>query len=572
MRSDPYFILGLNISHDATAVLINNTGEVVAGIAEERLTRNKYHETFPFHSINWLLQDAGLKASDINEVAYNWRNIGGSRTYRNNIFSFKAENIDWANKVPFSVSSFVALDYFLNNFRLYRKLFPKYTDIEHIFECLRICNIHTENVNSFDHQLCHAASAFYSSEFKQSLVLSVDGYGDDKSGGVYLAKDNQIRRLETISADVSAGAFYANVTGALGYRRNRHEGKITGLAAIGDSKNCRNLIRRHFGLDDTLRFTRTVTQHRDKFKERINMFKYFFRGKYEYIDSYYNSMKNDITLSKFSDQDIAAAAQDTLENAVTIMIEDCMDRYEMCNLALAGGVFSNVKLNQRISELRKVEHLFVHPNMGDGGGAYGAAMLAFTRTSKIKPPRIEDVFWGPDYSDENIKTVLEEHGYKAKYIRNIEETIADLLAKGMIVGRFNGKMEYGPRALGNRSILVEPSRLETNNELNERLGRTEFMPFAPVVMKEHGADLFWRFNETLETSKYMTITLDVRKEWIDRIAAVVHTDNTARPQWTSQEYNPSLHRILSAFYNITSIPALINTSLIDTKSQLYVHL
>jgi len=187
-------------------------------------------------------------------------------------------------------------------------------------------------------------------------------------------------------------------------------------------------------------------------------------------------------------------------------------------------------------------------------------MLAFTRKSKTKPPRIEDVFWGPDYSDVNIETVLEEHGYSAKYTRNIEDTIADLLAKGMIVGRFNGKMEYGPRALGNRSILVEPSRLEINNELNKRLGRTEFMPFAPVVMKEYGADLFWRFNETLETSKYMTITLDVRKEWIDRIAAVVHTDNTARPQWASQEYNPSLHRILSSFYKITSIPVLINTS------------
>jgi carbamoyltransferase len=560
MKKPTSYILGVSISHDATAVLLNGDGTVLAGIGEERLTRQKYHETFPFQAIRWLLQYTGIEGDDITEVAYNWRNIGGSRPYRVNIFTPGSNSVDWANDIAMSVSSRVTIDWLLNRFRLYRRIFPDVSDAQYVRHALKECGITTEAVTAFDHQLCHASSTFFSSDLETSLVVSIDGYGDDKSGGIYIGKNNSIRRVEDIPDDVSAGAFYANVTGALGFKRNRHEGKITGLAASGESSRCEDILRNYFDLGDDLRFSRLLNVERNKAIEIRNMLRFFFSGKYELTDDYFRLMKDSINSGGFDQSDVAAAAQTILEDVVSRLIDDRMNRYQCRHLAVAGGVFANVKLNQTISELDSVRKFFVHPNMGDGGGAYGASMLALAR-NRAKPfPPLTDVYWGPEYTDEQIKSSLDELGVQAEWMEDIEKEIALLLAERMIVGRFNGRMEYGPRALCNRSILVEPGHASINIELNNRLGRTEFMPFAPVVLLEYGPELFYRFEETINSSKYMTITLKVREHWVEKIGAVVHLDNTARPQWVSENYNPSAYRVLNAFYDITGVPALINTS------------
>jgi len=560
MSKSSGYILGVSISHDATAVLVDRNGKVVAGIGEERLTRRKYHETFPFEAIRWLLQYTGLDGNNITEVAYNWRNIGGSRTYREQIFKVGNSGVDWANDVEFSISSRVSIDYFLKKHRLYRHCFPNTSDAEFVRQALIECGVTTDKITAFDHQLCHAASAFYSSEFDNSLIVSVDGFGDDKSGGIYIGEKNNIRRLEKIPADVSAGSFYANVTGALGFKRNRHEGKVTGLAASGLGSRCEKVLREYFDLGADLRFSNRAIGERDKRAESENMLRFLFTGKYELTDSYYQDLKSDLNRGKFQKSDVAAAAQTILEDVVSRVIDDCMCQYRYDNLAVAGGVFANVKLNQTISELESVKRFFVHPNMGDGGGAYGASMLALARKMRDSVPHIRDVYWGPEFTDEQIKEALDELAVQAEKVDDIDSKIARILADGKVVGRFNGRMEYGPRALCNRSILVEPSQVSVNTELNNRLGRTEFMPFAPVVLREYGSKLFHRFEESTDLTKYMTMTLKVRKDWVDKISAVVHLDHTARPQWVSKHYNRSAYRILSEFHKITGIPALINTS------------
>ena len=177
----PSYILSLSISHDATAVVLNTQGQVLAGIGEERLTRYKYHETFPFQSIKWLLDYIGINDSDVIEVAYNWRNIGGSRPYRKNIFTQEMPNVDWANDIPSSIARQVSIDWLLRRFWPYKKLFPNLSDINYVRKSLGECGITTSGITAYDHQLCHASSAFFSSGFERSLVVSIDGYGDEKS-------------------------------------------------------------------------------------------------------------------------------------------------------------------------------------------------------------------------------------------------------------------------------------------------------------------------------------------------------------------------------------------------------
>lgn len=548
-------ILGLNVSHDATAVIMDIEGNVLAGIAEERITRKKYHETFPYRAIMSCLRVADLAPEDITHVAYNW-NCLGSSTYREEIFNPENTNIDWANKIPLSIARKTVLEKFFSKIRNS----PEIEDIEFVKKALNYLGISTNHVRSFEHQSCHAASAFFSSPFDDALVVSLDGYGDGKAGGVYIGKSRSLECIETIDPEVSVGSFYANITGALGFKRNRHEGKITGLAAYGDAQKCQESLAQFLDLDSKdFNFIRPYKVKPSLFSKLWSNLIYFMSGKYS--NFYFDGIKSCIAKGGFNRKDVSAASQLILEKTATKYIEHRCKESGLRKVALAGGVFANVKLNQCILELDCVDELFVHPNMGDGGGAFGAAVLNLIELNKRyhhKP--IKDVFWGPEFSDEEIELSLKASGLNYTRPKNIEKETAELLAEGKVVGRFNGRMEYGPRALCNRSILVQPTNRDLNDSLNKRLNRTEFMPFAPVVLESHANEIFEGFKESRLPCKFMTITTKVKEEWINRIAAVVHIDDTARPQWVSHEYNPSCAKILNYYYEKTGLPVLVNTS------------
>lgn len=242
-----------------------------------------------------------------------------------------------------------------------------------------------------------------------------------------------------------------------------------------------------------------------------------------------------------------------------------VDRTGHRKVALAGGVCANVKINQRVHEIDGVDAVYVHPGMSDEGMPVGAALgLYYQRSPNPYRPGEQEcmhhVYLGPEYSDEEIERELRAQGVEAVYHDNIEDEVARLLAEDAVVARFNGRMEYGPRALCNRTILYQATDPSVHYWLNDSLNRTEFMPFAPVVLEEHAAQCFLNMEGAEDTARFMTITFDCT-EWMARhCPGVVHIDNTARPQIVSQGDNPSMHRILSRYHELTGLPVLINTS------------
>jgi carbamoyltransferase len=242
-----------------------------------------------------------------------------------------------------------------------------------------------------------------------------------------------------------------------------------------------------------------------------------------------------------------------------------MEKTGCGNLALAGGVFANVKLNQRIHQLDGVRSLFIHPGMGDEGLAVGAALavnaaLGKDAGSQIGSSRLADVYFGPGSDDREIKRAAEKEKLDAEPMQEIEPRIAALLAQGFVVARFNGRMEYGPRALGNRSILYQATDPTVNDWLNRRLQRTEFMPFAPVTLEEFADQCYVNLDGARDAARFMTITFDCT-DWMKKhCPAVVHVDGTARPQIIDKQANPSYHRIVEEYRTLTGLPTLINTS------------
>jgi carbamoyltransferase len=233
---------------------------------------------------------------------------------------------------------------------------------------------------------------------------------------------------------------------------------------------------------------------------------------------------------------------------------------------LAGGVFANVRINQELHKIEGVEEVFIHPGMSDEGLAVGAAMtvwaaLAHEQGMTATPTTpLKDVYLGYEFSEREIEEALKKAGHSYQYHNNVEQEIAALLAAGHVVARFNGRLEYGPRALGNRSILYQPTDPTVNDWLNKDLVRTEFMPFAPSTMAEHAEQCFVDINGAKNAARFMTITFDCT-DWMKKhCGGVVHKDGTARPQLVREEDNPSYYRILEGFYELTGLPSVINTS------------
>ncbi|PAY16596.1 carbamoyltransferase [Rhodopirellula sp. SM50] len=385
----------------------------------------------------------------------------------------------------------------------------------------------------FQHHDTHAANSFYASGFDDALVLVLDGYGSGCCGGVYRAGEDGIENLHRYQFPYSLGIFYEQVTSALGFRPSRHEGKIVGLAAYGRPELLRDLLLHRFETDN---------------------------GDIRILAAQNYLITRAMAL-RFAKRDVAAAYQNVLELVACESARYWLKETGLKRVVMSGGVHANVKLNQRIFEIDGVQSAFVYPNMGDGGCASGAAMLAFGHeTAKGKP--LADAYLGPDYSDDEIRMALQAEGLDYEECGDdLERRVAEVLANDGIVARFNGRMEYGPRALGNRSILYPAKDPEVNQWLNDQLGRTEFMPFAPAALAEAAPKLFKGMQQGVaKTSEFMTITFDCTDEMIRQSPAAVHVDGTARPQLVTPESNPSFHKILQHYEAMTGISVLINTS------------
>jgi carbamoyltransferase len=383
----------------------------------------------------------------------------------------------------------------------------------------------------YDHHSAHSAAAYYASGFDRALIVTLDGYGSGLAGSTSVGEGSRIRRIHKLEYPHSLGSFYESVTSSLGFKPSRHEGKIVGLAAYGDPSILLDLVLSRF---------------------------YQEPGNFRIIESN-NIYFARYLASLFPKIDVAAAWQRALEVVAVNYIRHYVEQTKLDTIVLAGGVIANVKLNQRIFEIPGIKRIFVYPNMGDGGCGTGAAFLA-SLNSMGKRVAYESVYFGPDYSDDVIARDLQTAGLKFKHIGQIEPVVAKLIHEGCVVARFNGRMEYGPRSLGNRSILYRASEPEVNQWLNQRLGRTEFMPFAPATLYEERNSCYQKIDGGEFSAQFMTLTFDCTDFMRRTCPAAVHVDGTARPQLVTEATNPSFHHVLKEYHKLSGIPSVINTS------------
>jgi carbamoyltransferase len=387
-----------------------------------------------------------------------------------------------------------------------------------------------------DHHTAHAYSAYMTSGFEEATAITADGFGDGSSAKVFRCTAGRCNELYGVSAANSVGLFHGEIAQILGIDA-RLGGKVTGMAAYGNPCPAYPVVERLLGLS---------ADGRDFVVPPVRARR---RDRSPYAD-----------LARFRREDVAAAVQKRLEDVFLRFVETALRESGIGDIVLAGGLFGNVKLTQRIRELAEVNRIFVHPAMNDHGIAVGAGLEYLARARGARPTRLSHVFLGPEYSDEECVRALEDLGLRYREERDIDARVASLFAAGSVVARFSGRMEYGPRALGNRSILYRSDDPSVNDWLNRMLRRKEYMPFAPVTLSEHAEACYGDLSACEECVRFMTISVPCTP-FMRRVSpGAVHVDGTARPQVIREEDSPGYYRMLRLYYEQTGIPSLINTS------------
>jgi carbamoyltransferase len=534
-------ILGITDGDDAGAALLVD-GRLVAAVNEERLNRMKMSIGFPRLAIAEVLRLGGKEPGEVDHVAM----AAFAETFRLESIANKGwfQEASAVARVRNEISSALAGP--LGGMGLAKRAYRHLKRMTmgrrrgHVRNVLREMGIETP-ISYHEHHRCHAIAAFDASGFDQALSLSLDGGGDGASSHVYSLDQQGERLFHRLDSFDSIGNYYAYVTHLCGYRASIHEGKITGLAASGEPV------------------------YRDMFAKLItfrdggihNVGRLFHQGA---INALRQLLPED-----WEHEDLAASIQQHLEDVAVAYVRHWLERSGRSKVCLSGGVFANVLLNQRIADLPGCDGVFVFPAMGDGGLASGSAFSALRRTNGHAGPReagsmVPHVYLGPEFSEAEIEVALRASELPYKRFDEIERVIARLVHQGRVVARFNGAMEYGPRALGNRTILYKTDDPSVNAWLNKRLNRTEFMPFAPACLAGEEERLFHWNPASTRSARFMTITLDCTEWMKERCPAVVHVDGTARPQIVDAETNPSFHAIIRHYYELSGVPVVVNTS------------
>jgi len=518
-------------SHNTSVALIKDR-KILFAASNERYSRKKMDSGIPLKALKACLVQTRIKVSDIDEVVFVSDPFPKSfveyfKFYALPFIKTKGKYLLWLKKPSKIIKALI-----------YGSIIPVYI-VKELYPLLRI----KWELKGFKgkyffvpHHMSHLYSAYYASGWKECLVACFEGAGLVDAVSIYHVKNNNWTRISGSSVPDSPGMFYALITSILGFKPLRHEGKITGLSAYGNPNKAYSFVKSLLSVD--------------KGVLKVN-YDLWLR-----TSTYYDvNKKLPENLRKFKREDLAAAFQKRLEVCVTEVVKYALKRYKVDKIALSGGVVANVKLNQRIHELAGIKEIYIHPGMGDEGLVLGAALYKADLFVKLK-----NLYLGSSYSDREVLKAIKKYGVSHKKIKNIEKEIARLIFEGKVVGRYLGKMEYGPRALGNRSILCEATDPTINATLNKKLKRTEFMPFAPVALKEFAHKCFKNLKGAEYTAGFMTITFDCTPYMKKKCPAVVHVDGTARPQIIEKSQNPSYYKILKEYYKLTSIPALINTS------------
>ncbi len=514
-------ILGLNYSgmHDSTVAVVTESGGLVFACALERLTRVKQDGRPPVQ----LLDVLPLEHIKTIAVSTNERPLSTGQTYSR------------IHPVPFAV--------------------PRPTSLIHGPEFEAFVNSIPGSKVFIDHHLCHAHSAFWMSGFAEALCLTYDGgmCNSPWFGGVYAAdRKHGVSPSDLFSAShhPKITSLYSFVTALLGFTPNKHEGKITGLAAYGKpNRDCCAILEE-------------ILLHEFFLAEEIAEWIFVYSKNTPPVLAVNEAKRRHFLnrFSGFSKEDIAASVQYLSEEHVLAILRNMSNAgVSSDNICLAGGLFANVKINQRVKEFG-YRNIFVAPPMTDDGTALGAALCVASESHSFQPRKLEHMFLGPSYDENEILKSLREFSLTYQEVDDPVGFLAGKLAEGAIVGVFQGPMEFGPRALGNRSILSQATRPEINKELNAKLNRTEFMPFAPMTRLEDVESCYVQLQGAEHTAEFMTITTNCTDKMRKECPAVVHVDGTARPQIVREEQSPFIYELITRYKRITNLPSIINTS------------
>jgi len=519
------YILGVTCygTHDAAAALIEN-GNVIAAVEEERFSRKKFDSSFPENSINYCFKYAGIEAGDLDAIAFFW----DPRLY-------------FAKKLKYF---FRYLPNTINLVRL-RGIQSGYLSIERE---LRKRYGYNGRFCFVGHHLAHAASAFMLSSFEKATIVSIDGIGEFDTTWCGLGEGCAIRPIYKLSAPYSLGQVYSSVTQYLGFYPLSDEYKVMGLAAYGEPKFI-DYFREIVPLDSNL------------YKVDIRYFNYFWGSKKRYSRRFEKIFgpprEPDEEISR-RHKDIAASLQMRLEEVMCHIVEKAVGHTGVNNVCLAGGVALNSVANGLLTENKIAENVFIPPCASDSGASLGAALFVYYQLyGSDKGACLKTAFLGPAYNNESIETVLNANKVKYRKSDNIYADAAGYLKEEKVIGWFQGRMEFGQRALGARSIIANPKSHEMKDIVNKKIKHRElFRPFAASIMEEYQSDFFYHSRP----APFMTEVFRVREDKAAEVPAIVHVDGTSRMHTVIKDDNPRFWNLINEFRKLTNIPMVLNTS------------
>ena len=539
-------ILGIHDGKDAGVCLLSD-GRPVYAANEERFSRKKLHFGFPCLALRNLLETAGIRANEIDRVSVGFEAMVETEDYP---IYMEIDDTNLFQKIFAGTSRLLgpvtASRAFVQASRHVLSLISK--NKQGLQKSLREFGI-AAPVEYVDHHRSHAASAYYTSGFEDALIITADGGGDGLAGSIYTGRGGRLDVLAEWPRVHSPGNFWFLITYICGFNPIKHGGKITGLAAYTVCEDAHRVLSEFYGYDP----------------DRLC----FINKKHLLFHDAYNALSK--ALEGFSVEQIAYGAQKVLEDTIVGVARAAAERTGLRRLALAGGTFANVRLNQKLLELDGVDEIFIHPHMGDGGVAVGSALDVTARKVGLKPYAISDVYWGNTIPDSVIRKILDEYPVRFQQVDNPAEAIADCLAQKRVIGLFNGRMEYGPRALGHRTIMAEPTDPTMMDWLNKRLERTEFMPFAPIILEEDAPAYFVNFNPGRLSARFMTVCFDVTDHGKKMAPGIVHKDGTARPQIVNATHNRYVYDALTQYKRKTGLSLAINTSFNKHEEPIVCH-
>lgn len=516
-------VLGIScFYHDSAAALLTD-GEIEAAAEEERFSRKKHDSSFPVNAATYCLEEAGLKPDELDKVVF----------YEKPILKFDRILDTAADVFPRGYLRFSAvLPEWLGTKLRFRKKLKKELG-------------YTGKVEFVEHHQAHAASAFYPSPFQEAAVLTVDGVGEWKTNQMFQGNRDGLKPIKHIEFPHSLGLLYSTITAFLGFMVNNDEYKVMGLAPYGEPS------------------------YMEEFEELINVnhdgsycleqryFSYMYREKMwsKNLEKLLGKPRKNNEELQDRHKDIAATLQEVTEKILLKQVNHLYSITDTENLCMAGGVALNSAANGRIRKGMPFENIWIQPAAGDSGGALGAAL----ERGYFKEKSLNNVYLGPKHSADEIKTFLDKENavYREMEREELLRETVSRITEGEVAGIFQGRLEWGPRALGNRSIIADPRRADMKDVVNSKIKfREGFRPFAPTVLHEHANDYF----DIRGESPYMLFVCDVQEDRKEEIPAVTHVNGTSRIQTLRRETNPFYYDLIDQFRQLTGVPVIMNTS------------